>query len=251
MKKLFYDKLDSQQYTKDEKTGFLKAEVTLSRIGIQDYYGYELNHDIDGLTSDKIYPVYRSPETVFDKDSLESFNLMTVTNDHVDMVTVDNIKSHQVGTVGNITHDKEVVRGQIVITDQKTIEEIEQGKNEVSVGYEVDIIESKGFYRDKHYEYEQTNIRGNHLAIVDKGRCGGDCKITKDGGLTIMKSIKINGVDYQIEDGSLFQAMTKYMADAEEIKAKAEETEEELKKKRKRPIKQKRLLILFRQVMTL
>src|SRR5690606_34331493 len=49
------------------------------------------------------------------------------------------------------------------------------GMIEVSCGYDADIEEIDG-------KLTKVNIRGNHLAIVDEGRCGADCKINLNDG---------------------------------------------------------------------
>jgi len=66
----------------------------------------------------------------------------------------------------------------LVIYDEETIKDIENGKREVSCGYNPDYLEildddgnaipGRG---------EQANIIYNHLALVDRGRCGPRCSI--------------------------------------------------------------------------
>ena len=58
-----------------------------------------------------------------------------------------------------------VMLGTLVITDAKTIEEIEEGKHtDLSCGYDCDIDDSEN--------PQQKNIRGNHVALCEQGRAG-------------------------------------------------------------------------------
>ena len=42
----------------------------------------------------------------------------------------------------------------------------------MSLGYNLDLIEEPGEWNGEKYDAIQTNIRINHLAIVDKARAG-------------------------------------------------------------------------------
>ena len=66
----------------------------------------------------------------------------------------------------------------LFITDQRTIEDIENGiRTELSCGYDCDITEEAN--------PQQINIRGNHVALCEQGRAGIakiiDSKMVKDG----------------------------------------------------------------------
>lgn len=213
----------------DEVTGFLTSSVVLSRTGSQNYYGYELGLPERAF---EIIPVMRTQEEVFRRESLDSFINLVVTNDHpMEDVTVENVKRLQVGSVSNIEADKAagVVTGVITITDKKTIEDILEGKKEVSVGYTYDLTPAK---EDTNgYEFEQKNIKGNHLAIVQEGRCGTKCKMILDnkGEAKIMgkKLVRVAGIDFEIENNdALAQAIAK---DEEEMTKKEKELSDKIK----------------------
>lgn len=232
-----YDANSVLKATIDDVTGFLTAPVTLARTGVQYYMGYEL-----GLTDramDKI-GVFRSPEQVFHADAVSSFENMVVTNDHPSvLVNIDNVKDLQTGQVSSITKLDNTIVGVVTITDKSLIKKIQSGKKEVSVGYLNDLKESAGEYQGDKYEFIQTNIKGNHLAIVDAGRCGPACKLTIDdlGGKHMI--ITIDGKKITVEDESLAQAILNDQAayetnlklkDADIEKAKKEKDEEEAEK---------------------
>lgn len=61
--------------------------------------------------------------------------------------------------------------GDLLITDKKTIEDVENGKIEISLGYDTDYQQlEKG-------KVTQSNIVINHIALVEKGRNGNRCAI--------------------------------------------------------------------------
>ena len=214
----------------DDTTGFLTAPVVLSRTGVQYYYGIELG--LKDRATEKI-GVFRPEKEVFSDDSLKSFINLVVTDDHPKgFVTTDNVKQLQKGTVSQVEIDGNNLVGMITVTDKKTIDKIQNNKYQVSVGYAQKLIADKGEYKGDEYEFVQTDIRANHLAIVDRGRCGPDCKITLDNkGETVMEKITIDGISYEVDNSQLVQAIQKYMKDAEESKTEAEKKLEEINKK--------------------
>ena len=87
---------------------------------------------------------------------------------------VDSSNWHElaVGHITNIRPDasNEYLLGDVVINSPKAIEVIRDGKIEVSCGYDAELIDANG-------KIKKANIKGNHLAIVDEGRCGDKCKL--------------------------------------------------------------------------
>lgn len=227
-----YDAQAGFKATLDQTTGFLKAPVTLARVGVQHYMGLELG--IADRAMDKI-GVFRPSDEVFHSDSLTSFENMVITDDHPSRpVTVDNVKELQVGQVSNIKNDGTTISGIATITDKDIIKKIQDGKSEVSVGYGHELRKESGQYQGQDYEFVQTDIRGNHLAVVQAGRCGPSCKITTDDKGGIPMIITIDGIEYETDNKQLAQAVTKLQAskdaEKEEFKKKMEDEEEEKEK---------------------
>lgn len=162
--------------------GFLIFEnAKLARVGIQDYLAFELNTPPGYQPFDTI-KVHRPKEEVFKAESIDSFKLKPVTNNHPkEMVNQDNIKQYQIGTVGNdVRRDGAHVVATLIITDKQAIKDIEAGKVELSNGYFSDYKFEKGVTSDTNepYDAKQISIRGNHVALVSKGRCGTSCRVT-------------------------------------------------------------------------
>lgn len=209
------DNINTTSWKIDEITGFLTAPVVLARTGIQTYYGYELG--LNDRALDKIN-VYRSPEEVFSDAAISSYQNLVITNDHPsEEVNVDNVKRLQVGSVSNVIRDGNVIRGIATITDKDQIKKTQSGKVEVSLGYLQDLKQFNQTVDGVFCEFQQTNIRGNHLANVDKGRCGATCRISNDNnsGGKLPTTITIDGIDYTTDDKQLSQAINKLMKDAE------------------------------------
>ena len=231
---LLFDDRQTFTFKIDKTTGFLTAPVKLARTGIQDYMGFELG--LKDRAFEKI-GVLRSSEEVLHPDSIKSFANLVVTDDHPpEYVTVDNVKKLQKGQVSGVVKNGEGLSGIVTITDKDQIKKVNAGKVEVSVGYSNDLKKESGVLDGEKYEFVQTNIRANHLAIVDAGRCGPSCRLTTDHNKKekVMLNITIDGIQYTVEDVQLGQAIQKQQkdhdAEIEGFKKKLSEEEEEKKK---------------------
>lgn len=168
--------LDARRRTRD---GYLAARAKAARAGIYDYLGREIDPQATKFQADEIVKVYRPPEEVFAKDSVASFLMKPVTNDHpTHPVTADNWRQHSRGVVGKALREGDYLSFDIVIMDADLIKDVESGKRELSNGYASDISFEDGTTKDGQiYQAIQRNIRGNHVAVVDKGRAGPFCRI--------------------------------------------------------------------------
>lgn len=231
--------------------GFLKVDAYLTRVGVFDY------RQPDG----KIRRELRPPEEVFAKDSLESFALAPVTNDHPlpGYLTADNAQQFATGSVGEPRADTDKVRANLQIWAPTLIADMEKGKTQVSCGYSAEIDETPGIWNGQRYDCVQRNIRGNHVAIVSAGRAGPDVRVRMDSADAVMldqttpdsepsaqekpvanRTIKIDGVDATVEETTA-QLIEKQQAKADAAvsasrgevdkeKARADAAEAELKK---------------------
>lgn len=120
--------------------------------------------------------IERKTEDLFNPLTMSSFNAAALTNDHPpDDVTPLNWNGIAGGFAINVRQgsgdDQDVLLADLVVTNKALIEAIDKGKIEVSAGYDADYIDlGDGFGR-------QSNIIGNHIALVEKGRCGPRCAI--------------------------------------------------------------------------
>ena len=155
--------------------GFLVCEdVPIARTGWMIYGPNE----VPVKTGDNgVAMIHRGPETLFHPETIASFIGKPVTDDHPPSgeVTPENWQQVSKGTVLNVRRgagdDGDTLRADLLITDRDTIEAIDAGKREVSAGYEAE-YETTGAGEGK-----QLNILGNHVALVERGRCGPRCAI--------------------------------------------------------------------------
>lgn len=154
----------------ETKEGFLVCHsVPIARTGWQKYIGREIG--LTGDEADKLIDVYRSPEEVFSAETMASFRGKPLTNNHPDMdVNPDNALWLVKGVVDNVRRgtgsESKLLLADIIAYDRGTIQAILDGKREVSCGYNCQYV------RMPDGTYQQRDIRGNHVAIVDEGRAG-------------------------------------------------------------------------------
>jgi len=182
MAKLYYtiERLSKKQSLTPE--GYLLCEeVPIARIGAMIYGGTELsNEDGDPVVrpdEDGLVRISREPNEVFRPETIASFNGKSVTDDHptIGQVTPETWQQLTVGVVQNVRrglgHQDDLLLADLLITVPDAIEAVRTGKREVSCGYEAD-YEETGVG-----EGRQKNIVGNHVALVESGRCGWRCAI--------------------------------------------------------------------------
>lgn len=164
MKFLASEKLSAHRYKTPE--GYLVCtDAILARTGKQTYR----KNEIFDTQDEEEVEIDRPAEEVFNAQTVASFENKPVTVEHpAEDVNVSNYKEHAVGFARDIrrgtANGQDVLLGNLVITDGKTIEEIENGEHtELSCGYDCDVSEQ---------DLVQRNIRGNHIALCEHGRAG-------------------------------------------------------------------------------
>lgn len=162
------------QGTRRTSDGYLVADALAVRTGIQVYGGAEV-----GKPDMKSVRVLRPEAEVFHRDALASFAHVPLTNDHPpEQITADTWKTYAVGEVGNeVLRDGERMRIPLIVKDAAAISNILDGKRELSAGYTCDLDWTAGEHNGAAYDAIQKNIRANHVAIVDTGRAGKECRI--------------------------------------------------------------------------
>lgn len=150
--------------------GFLICRnVPISRTGDQEYLGWEIG--IPGAGGGQIVTVHRPPEEVFSTAALASFEGKPVTNDHPPvLIGPDDVKMYEMGHAQNVRRGdgewEEYTLADLHIHDRELIDAVQSGKREISCGYECEYVPNGDG------TYTQRNIRGNHVAVVERGRAG-------------------------------------------------------------------------------
>lgn len=149
----------------DTPEGFLIChDVPIARTGPQDYLAREMMLDGD---PERIVTVQRHPEDVFEAATLASFEGKPVTDGHPpENVGPENYSAYTKGHVQNVRRSGDYIVADLYINDANLAEEVRNNvKREVSCGYLCSYVPDGAGYR-------QSNIRGNHVAVVPKGRAG-------------------------------------------------------------------------------
>lgn len=159
--------LDSTYFTEE---GYLIDFPIVTSCGIFEY------KEKDGSIRREL----RLPEYVFDEESLKSYIGKPVIITHnAGKVTKDNVGDEIVGTIISEGYrDKDNVRARIVIHDVNAVKN--SGMRELSLGYDLELIEQPGIWNGQHYDAIQTQIMINHLAIVKAARAGDQAHLNMD-----------------------------------------------------------------------
>lgn len=153
--------------------GRLIVDGVLTRTGVFSYRNDDGSERLE----------YRPPGEVFNTDSMASFALVPVTDDHpTGMVTSESAKAVAVGTVGeSVRQDNDLMIAPLAINDAGTIAKVDSGKTQLSCGYTCDLEFAPGISPEgKRFDAIQRNIRGNHVALVEVGRAGPEARIRMD-----------------------------------------------------------------------
>lgn len=209
--------------------GFLIVPSRIARTGIQDYLAYEL-----GITDGdpmRVIKIYRSPEEVFSPDAMASFENKPVTDDHPTVfVDSSNWRDLSKGFSRNVRREGDYLMADLIIADKEAIDKVVGGKVELSNGYGANYDWTPGVTPSgEHYDGQQKNIRGNHVAIVDAARCGPVCRVSDNqpkGNTMADKKVTIDGIPFELPEAAA-AAIDKLIVDraaAQEASKKAGES---------------------------
>jgi hypothetical protein len=248
-----YDVSTIQNYTFTDE-GYLRVKARIARTGIQSYT------DANG----GVRLEYRPEEEVAATEALDSFREKCVTKEHPPvLLDALNTKDYAVGfTSADVSYSDGFVESTLTVTDKETIDSIMRGDvREVSCGYRVDYSPEPGITSDgQHYDGIQRNIRGNHVAIVNRARGGAQVRLMLDSadaavedllsstGVKMTANIAFDGVSYEADaalaaaivaeredaKGSYADMKRQYedaMAQAEKLKSEMDAMEKEMKGK--------------------
>lgn len=246
MEQLRFDRNPLPKVSKT-KEGYIKGMAIVTRTGIFKYVDNQGNIRLE----------LRHPDDILEAESLESLKQIPITVEHPTvLVDSTNAKNLSVGLTGEtVKVDGENIKTTVTITALDGINAVDNGKEELSLGYTLDLEEEEGVYNGQPYTHRQKNIRYNHLAIVERGRAGANARLNFDSfecGMIVdenitherenMVKINIDNVDVEVEEAvkkafdslnARFDAETKAKSDIQKeidsLKAKLDEKEEELK----------------------
>lgn len=158
-----------------EKTpeGYLLCKnVPISRVGTFRYGQNETS--VKGKNG--VVMLTRTADELFNPDTIASYEGKPIVIGHDTFATPDNWSSIAKGHIQNVRRGEGPQRGlllaDLLIQQQDAIDLVESGTlKEVSCGYDATAVD------DGNGEGHQVGIMGNHLALVQKARCGELCHI--------------------------------------------------------------------------
>lgn len=175
--------------------GYLLCEdVPLARTGEMVYQAHELPQvkpDARGMIV-----VERRADDVFTPRAIASLQGKPVVDNHPPekRVNTRNWQARNKGVLLNprrgdgVGYDNAFLYGDILIQDPDTIQAVRDGKRDVSLGYDAE------YEQIKPGRARQYNIVGNHVALVNNGRCGPRCAIgdsaMPDGGMGVLNRVR-------------------------------------------------------------
>jgi hypothetical protein len=172
--KSFYAPTTLSEHISATPEGFLLCrDVVIARTGTQDYTPAEVPIEDNGSG---IIAVARAEDEVFRAETMASFEGKPITLGHpAEFVNPRNWKAFAVGFTRNVRRGTGDAAGylmaDLLLTDEAAIAKVQNGLREVSCGYEAD------YTQDAPGQARQSNIYGNHVALVERCRCGGACSI--------------------------------------------------------------------------
>ncbi len=172
-----FDAAGKLQRTAD---GYAVMECPVARSGIQEYLAAEMGPAFKDRNPRDVIRVYRPDDVIFGDASLQGYAHKPLTNDHPpEQVTADNWKKYAIGHTGDeVTVREKRVRVPMLMADGDAISAVEAGKREWSAGYSVSFDVQSGTTPDgQAYDAIVTGQKINHIALVDRGRAGPDCRI--------------------------------------------------------------------------
>lgn len=161
--------------------GFVEIKGNpISKTGVYPYLGRE----IGASEPDRIYKVYRPEEELSSQETIDSFKLMPLVDEHAMLgdeaagFTPAERKGVQ-GVIGeDVYFDAPYLRGNIKVYSESAKGLVKSGtKRELSPGYRFKLDMTPGTFNGEAYDAIQREIRANHLALVTEGRTGPDVSV--------------------------------------------------------------------------
>ena len=148
----------------------------ISKVGVFPYMGRSISGECE---PDRIYYVFRSADTL--KASVDTWDNppKPFINDHEMLGEgFSKVDDRPVqGVIHNPVFEDDTLYADISVYSESLKDKIENGKKELSLGYFCKYRKEKGIYKGQAYDFVQEDMVGNHIALVDNGRCGSDVRV--------------------------------------------------------------------------
>lgn len=159
--------------------GYLAVRANIARTGVYQYTRASI-----GMTDgnpNELVGVYRPEDTVFSDESLASFGHRPITINHpIGDVSAKTWKKLSVGHTGDkVRRDGDHVVVDMLLMDEAGITAATSTHKELSAGYSADLDFEDGTAPsgEKYSAIMRGPLKGNHIALVPRGRAGSTCRI--------------------------------------------------------------------------
>lgn len=181
-----YDTAPINRVTQDAQTGFVHiTNVPIARVGVFPYIKADNSVEMEA----------KLPTELLSEGTVSSANSKPITDNHPDeLVTQVNARNYMKGFTATNAHvENDTLKVDMTITDKSLIDEINRGKQELSIGFETEVVPKKGEYKGVAYDSVQRNIQINHVAVVEQGRAGHSVRLLGDSAEMIEQDVQKKG----------------------------------------------------------
>ena len=175
-----YDSSTVSGITKDPITGYIHARnVPIARAGVFKYL------KPDGT----VHYEAKLPEDILSDSAVASANNKPVTDNHpeneagqrilVDKSNTDTLMKGLTASNAHVDRADGTVRVDLTITNPDLINKVDNGKRQLSIGFQTQVVPQSGVYKNAEYDSVQKDITINHVAVVDVAREGPDISLDR------------------------------------------------------------------------
>ena len=171
-----FDKASARR--RDDNGHLIVDSTVITKAAVNPYYGKEIpDYESLGLDPEKIYNMLRDPAEL--EKGMHTLGEKQLLIKHIFVSADEPQKESIAGTIGsNLEMVGDDVKGSLTVWDKEAINLIESGKlAELSASYFYDPVMKSGTFNGQPYDGIMTNIRGNHVALVERGRIGRDALV--------------------------------------------------------------------------
>ena len=200
----------------------------ISKVGVFPYLGKSIGAPIP----EKVYNVLRPLEELSNEETINSFKLVPLIDEH-EMLGNEATPAEKKGVHGTLGEDvyfkDNTLFGNLKVYSESLKNLIEGGKKELSLGYRCVYVFESGEWNGQKYDAIQTEIRGNHIALVEEGRMGKEVSVIDAKEVITFDSndIIIPKQENPMEKEELLALLKEAMAPIEERLLKLETMEKE------------------------
>lgn len=171
---LAFDRASVRSYDADGRLHVAMSNI--SKANVSPYYGHEIPNFAElGLDPSKVYRLWRDPAEL--EKGAATFRNLPILRRHIKVSADDPSKEDVVGSIGSdVEFADPYLQSSLCIWDSEAIAGVESGQlEELSPAYRYVADMTPGTTPGgEAYDGRMTDIQGNHLATVEKGRTGPD-----------------------------------------------------------------------------